>query len=114
VGRLFKLVARRRAFKNRFYAHVEGSQVVEALKGVASAASGTGGPRNRLCRLALKPRRGGQSTAVEEIGRGGVCRNRGLFFAVIEDAAKHLRPPPRRESSEPAEDGCPAARGESC
>jgi hypothetical protein len=110
VGRLFKLVARRRAFKNRFYAHVEGGQVVKALKGVASAANGTGGPRNHLCRLAQKPRRGGQSAA----GRGGVCRNRGLLFAVIENAAKHLRPPPRRDSSEPAEDRCPAARGESC
>jgi len=63
VGRPFKLVARRRAFKNRFYAHVERGQVVKALKGVASAASGTGGPRNRLCRLAQKPQRGGQSAA---------------------------------------------------
>jgi len=84
--------------------------VVKALKDLASAASGTGGPRNRLCKVAQKPRRGGQSAA----GRGGVCRNRGLFFAVIEDAAKHLRPPPRRYSGEPAEDGCPAAWGESC
>jgi hypothetical protein len=57
VGRIFKLVARRRAFKNRFYAHVEGGQVVKALKDATSEASGTGGPRNRLCRPSQAGRR---------------------------------------------------------
>jgi len=54
--------------------------VVKALKGVASAANGTGGPRYRLCKVAQKPRGGGQSAAVEEIGRDNVCRNRGLLL----------------------------------
>jgi len=77
---------------------------------MTSAASGTDGLRNRLCKVAQRPRRGGQSAAVEEVGRGGACRNRGLLFAVIENATEHLRPPPRRDSGELAEDRCPAAR----
>jgi len=44
------------------------SQVVKALKGATSAASSTDGLRNRLCKVAQKPRGGGQSVAVEEIG----------------------------------------------
>jgi len=81
---------------------------------VTSAASGINGLRNRLCKVAQKPRGGGQSAAVEEIGRGNACRNRGLLFAVIENAAEHTCSPSRRDSSEPAEDGCPAARAETC
>jgi len=63
--------------------------------------------RNRLCRLS----QAGKKT----ICRGkGACRNGGLFFAVIENAAEHTCSPPRRDSSEPAEEGSPAARAETC
>jgi hypothetical protein len=78
-----------------------------ALKGAISAASGTGGLRNRLCRLS----QAGKRTVCR---RKDSCRNGGLFFAVIENTAEHTCSPPRRVSREPAEDGCPAARGESC
>jgi len=63
----------------------------KALKDVASEAGGIGGPR-RLCRVAAR-----KKTETSAAGRGGACRNCGLFFAVIEDTAERLRP--RRRAS---------------
>ena len=44
---------------------------------------------SRLYRLAQRPARkkADVSAIVEEMGRGGACRSRDLFFAVVEKAA---------------------------